>query len=294
MLIPPWAILPGPMARFPPLPDRLAFIAFWIVAVARSSTRFAIQPDRVAISMGAIAYLRDGLHIYLRDARGGGVSRREAIRAARTQIGRRSTDHLVLFKTQGPLFYLNPPDPLPEFEISRILQDAIAKGDVEWMIVRRRDMPKLDTPIEDHRCSEASYPWETDYQYPQQGSVGEDGRRQQFRDSSHLRRTGRTLSAQPGATTAKLRISDRRVAVAMWSRATRCNGPWPRLALGGASRRAIQMHIRVSNTPPVGASQSAMLHERISWPDLRVGSSLATDASDPAANSSPIEAVVPD
>ena len=42
-----------------------------------------------------------------------------------------TTDNLVLFNTQGPLFYLNPPKPLPEFEKKQNLQDAIASGDAE-------------------------------------------------------------------------------------------------------------------------------------------------------------------
>jgi hypothetical protein len=75
-----------------------------------------------------------------------------------------STDHLILYKTEGPLFYLNPPQPLPEFDDKQDLQDAIVKGDAKWMIVRRRDMPKLDTPTT-VELSEASYPWEKDYNF---------------------------------------------------------------------------------------------------------------------------------
>jgi hypothetical protein len=52
----------------------------------------------------------------------------------------------------------------PKRDAAKDLQDAIAKGNVRWMIVRRRDMPKLDTPTT-VEISEASYPWETDYNY---------------------------------------------------------------------------------------------------------------------------------
>ncbi len=44
------------------------------------------------------------------------------------------------------------------------MQDAIAKGGVRWMIVRRRDIPRLDTPTT-VELSEASYPWETESNY---------------------------------------------------------------------------------------------------------------------------------
>ena len=165
MLIPAWAILPSPYDAFPPLPARPAFIAFWIVSVAAviyTIRRFS--PYRVAISMGAIAYLVMAyIYIFAMPAAEAYRGEKPFGYAVLNKIGG-STDHLVLFKTQGPLFYLNPPNPLPEFDDKQDLQDAIAKGDAKWMIVRRRDMPKLDTPTT-IELSEQSYPWETDYNF---------------------------------------------------------------------------------------------------------------------------------
>ena len=75
------------------------------------------------------------------------------------------THHLVLLKTEGPLFYLNPPKPLPELDDKQDLQDAIAKGErLKWMIVLGATCPKLETPTT-IELSEASYPWETDYNF---------------------------------------------------------------------------------------------------------------------------------
>ena len=165
MLIPAWAILPSPYDAFPPLPARPAFIAFWIasvVAVIYTIRRFS--PYRVAISMGAIAYLVMAyIYIFAMPAAEAYRGEKPFGYAVLNKIGG-STDHLVLFKTQGPLFYLNPPNPLPEFEDKQDLQDAIASGGAKWMIVRRRDMPKLDTPTQ-IELSEQSYPWETDYNF---------------------------------------------------------------------------------------------------------------------------------
>jgi 4-amino-4-deoxy-L-arabinose transferase-like glycosyltransferase len=165
MLIPAWAILPSPYDAFPPLPARPAFIAFWIVSVAAviyTIRRFS--PYRVAISMGAIAYLVMAyIYIFAMPAAEAYRGEKPFGYAVLNKIGG-STDHLVLFKTQGPLFYLNPPNPLPEFDDKQDLQDAIASGGAKWMIVRRRDMPKLDTPTT-IELSEASYPWETDYNF---------------------------------------------------------------------------------------------------------------------------------
>ena len=165
MLIPARVILPSPYNAFPPLPAKPAFIAFWIVSVVTviyTIRRFS--PYRVAISMGAIAYLVMAyIYIFAMPAAEAYRGEKPFGYAVLNKIGG-STDHLVLFKTQGPLFYLNPPNPLPEFDDKQDLQDAIAKGAAKWMIVRRRDMPKLDTPTQ-IELSEQSYPWETDYNF---------------------------------------------------------------------------------------------------------------------------------
>ena len=165
LLIPAWAILPSPYDALPELPAKPAFIVCWVVSIAVVVyTIRKFSSYRVAISMGAIAYLAM-VYIYIF-----AMPAAEAYRgekpfgyAVLNKIGG-STDRLVLFKTEGPLFYLNPPKPIPEFERKQDLQDAIAKGNVRWMIVRRRDMPRLDTATT-VELGEASYPWETDYNY---------------------------------------------------------------------------------------------------------------------------------
>src|SRR5208282_5824205 len=85
-----------------------------IVSVAYAIRKFS--PYRVAISVGAIAYLAM-VYVYIF-----AMPAAEAYRgekpfgyAVLNKLGG-STDRLVLFKTEGPLFYLNPPKPLPEFE----------------------------------------------------------------------------------------------------------------------------------------------------------------------------------
>ena len=165
LLIPAWAILPSPYDALPDLPAKSAFIVFWIVSVA--AVIYAIRrfsPYRVAISMSAIAYLVMAyMYLFAMPAAEAYRGEKPFGYAVLNKIGD-STDHLVLYKTEGPLFYLNPPKPLPEFGEKQDLQDAIAKGDAKWMIVRRRDMPKLDTPTT-VELSEASYPWETDYNF---------------------------------------------------------------------------------------------------------------------------------
>jgi 4-amino-4-deoxy-L-arabinose transferase-like glycosyltransferase len=165
LLIPAWAILPSPYDALPDLPAKPAFIVFWIVSVvAIIYTIRKFSTYRVAISMAAIAYLvMTYIYIFAMPAAETYRGEKPFGYAVLHKIGG-ATDHLVLFKTEGPLFYLNPPNPLPEFDKKQDLQDAIAKGDAKWMIVRRRDMPKLDTPTA-VELSEASYPWENDYNF---------------------------------------------------------------------------------------------------------------------------------
>ncbi len=165
LLIPAWAVLPSPYDALPDLPAKSAFIVFWIVSVvAVIYTIRKFSAYRVAISMGVIAYLvMTYIYIFAMPAAEAYRGEKPFGYAVLNKIGG-STDRLVLYKTEGPLFYLNPPKPLPELEDKQDLQDAIAKGDAKWMIVRRRDMPKLDTPTT-VELSETSYPWESDYNY---------------------------------------------------------------------------------------------------------------------------------
>jgi 4-amino-4-deoxy-L-arabinose transferase-like glycosyltransferase len=162
-LLPPSAILPGQLAKLPVMPDRLAFIMLWTISVA--GIVYAVRDfstSRVAISMGVIAYcVLAYIYIFAMPAAEAYRGEKPFGYAVLTTIGNR-TDQLALYRTAGPLFYLNPPKPLPEFEKKRDLQDAIANSGIEWFIVRRRDMPTLDVPTT-IELSEASFPWENDY-----------------------------------------------------------------------------------------------------------------------------------
>jgi 4-amino-4-deoxy-L-arabinose transferase-like glycosyltransferase len=164
-LLPAWTILPSPYDALPALPQRYAFIAMWLASVA--GIIYALRrssPMRVAVSMGAIAYLAmTYIYVFAMPAAEAYRGEKPFAYAALKQIDNR-TDQLALFKTQGPLFYLNPPKPLAEFEKKQDLADAIDKSGIRWFIVRRRDMPKLDRPTT-VELSEASFPWDSEYNY---------------------------------------------------------------------------------------------------------------------------------
>ncbi len=164
VLLPPSMILRGSMAMLPAAPDRVFFTLAWIVSVA--SIVYALRnyrPERVAVSMGVIAYCVM-LYIFVFAMPAADTYRGEKPFGLQTlQLLRGDTSHLVMYKTEGPLFYLNPPAPLPEFDHLRDLKNALANDDVRWMIVRRRDVPSLGIPITE-LLHEASFPWETPQQ----------------------------------------------------------------------------------------------------------------------------------
>ena len=122
-LIPAWAILPRPYDALPDLPAKPAFIVFWIASVA--AVIYAIRrfsSYRIAVSVGVIAYLAlFYIYIFAMPAAEAYRGEKPFGYAVLNQLGG-STDHLVLFKTEGPLFYLNPPKP-----VARVRQKAGAR-----------------------------------------------------------------------------------------------------------------------------------------------------------------------
>lgn len=184
VLLPPSMILRGSMALFPAAPDRVVFAIAWIVSVA--SIVYVLRnyrPERVAVSMGVIAYCVM-LYIFVFAMPAADAYRGEkpfGLQTLRVLGG--DPSHLVLYRTEGPLFYLNPPAPLPEFDYLRDLKSAIANDDVRWMIVRRRDVPSLGITATE-LLHEASFPWETP---------------EQIRNKVVLLKLGAGQSAVPGS-----------------------------------------------------------------------------------------------
>jgi 4-amino-4-deoxy-L-arabinose transferase-like glycosyltransferase len=161
VLLPPAMILRGSMAALPAAPDRVIFALLWIISIA--SIYYALRsyrPERVAVSMGIIAYCVM-TYIFIFAMPAADAYRGEKPFGLQTvSLLRGDTSHLALYKTEGPLFYLNPPAPLPEFDHLRDLKSALGSDDIRWLIVRRRDVPELGVPMTE-LLHEASFPWET-------------------------------------------------------------------------------------------------------------------------------------
>ena len=161
VLLPPSMILRGSMALLPAAPDRMFFAIAWVVSIASIAYVLrSYRPERVAVSMGVIAY-GVMLYIFVFAMPAADAYRGEKPFGLQTlQLLRGDTSHLALYRTEGPLFYLNPPAPLPDFNHLRDLKSALANDDIRWMIVRRRDVPSLGVPATE-LLHEASFPWET-------------------------------------------------------------------------------------------------------------------------------------
>jgi len=165
LLIPPDAILRGALAKLPPAPDRAIFAVLWlpaIVTVIYALRNYSLEQIAIAMSVGAYAAM---IYIYLFALPAADAWRGEKpfALAVRDAAGS-GIDRVGLFRTVGPLFYIDSPKPLPEFSKAKDLSNAVSEGKVAWVIVRRRDMPAMNV-TGDIIVAESSNPWESDYEY---------------------------------------------------------------------------------------------------------------------------------
>jgi 4-amino-4-deoxy-L-arabinose transferase-like glycosyltransferase len=165
LLFPPSAILPGLLGKLPAAPDRLIFGLMWLAAV--TSVVYALAKfrlERMTLALGLTAYLAM-VYIFTFAMPAAEAYRGEKPFAfqVRQLIGPQISQ-LGLYRTAGPLFYLDPPKPLAEFDRPADLAHAVSSGTVKWVIVRRRDLPSISIPTE-ILASEAMFPWESQYQH---------------------------------------------------------------------------------------------------------------------------------
>jgi len=163
LLMPPSVLPIKDLALYPAAPDRVAFAAMWIVVLATVAIAVrTFSPRWILISSIAAAYA-SMIYIYVlampavEQYRGEKAFALEVV----AKLGE-GVPKLGFFNTVGPLFYLDPPQPLPEFDSADELAKAVAQNQIRWVILRRRDLDNLKMPAK-ILASEASYPWETDY-----------------------------------------------------------------------------------------------------------------------------------
>jgi 4-amino-4-deoxy-L-arabinose transferase-like glycosyltransferase len=163
-LLLPAGLLPGRLVTLPPIPDPVVFGLAWILSML--GIVYAVRkytPILLGVSMAIIAYASMA-YIYLFAMPAADAYRGEkplALQVTKTLDG--DLSHLAYFRTEEGLFYLNPRVPLPEYEHAADLINAIHDHDIEWVLVRRKDLAAIAIPNQ-VVISEPSFPWEDEDQ----------------------------------------------------------------------------------------------------------------------------------
>ena len=164
MIPPPW-IFKGPIATLPAAPHRAIYAICWAVsllAVLYTLKRFDTR--RVAMSTGTVgALFLAYLFIFAMPAADKWRGEKRFAEDIRQQMGP-ATSGVVLYKTVGPLYYLDLPNPLPYYEdAGKLKQDAL-DNKLRWVIVRRRDRSDLVNQLGGSGkvvASEEAFPFES-------------------------------------------------------------------------------------------------------------------------------------
>ena len=147
--LPPHWILPEPWAQLPMAPDQAVFAIYWIVAIAALLYGLRnFSSARIAVSVGVVAYLFM-IYFFVFAMPAGDAYRGEKSFAKRVrQLIGSDTSELAFYKSQGPAFYLDLPKPVPEYDRLADLDAAIKAGNVRWLVVRRRELPTVNVPVQ--------------------------------------------------------------------------------------------------------------------------------------------------
>jgi hypothetical protein len=153
------------MATLPAAPDRAIYAICWAVsllAIVYTLKRFDTR--RVAMSTATVgAFFLAYLFIFAMPAADQWRGEKHFAQDIRQQMGP-ATSGVVLYKTVGPLYYLDLPNPLPYYEDSGKLKQDALDGKLRWVIVRRRDRSDLVNQLGGSAkvvASEEAFPFES-------------------------------------------------------------------------------------------------------------------------------------
>jgi 4-amino-4-deoxy-L-arabinose transferase-like glycosyltransferase len=153
-------LLPAPYALLPTAPGQIALAVCWIAAVIAviygvSSWR----SDRIAIAVGAVAYFfLIYLFVFAMPAADAWRGEKPFAYQVRRIIAN-DPARLALFRNQPAVFYIGLTKSIPQYESMRDLDAAIQRGQVRWVIIRRRDLDQLNVPAQIN-AGEAIHPWD--------------------------------------------------------------------------------------------------------------------------------------
>ena len=145
LLFPLHMLLPWPGSAYPPVPARgvLALFLAGTIAVL-AYTWISFTRERILGALCVIAYLSMSyIYVFLIPASNAWHDEPEFAERVMARLGANNT-HLGLFQpfgVLGPLFYMDSPRPLPTFYEGPQLAAAVADGRIQWVLVRRKDIP---------------------------------------------------------------------------------------------------------------------------------------------------------
>jgi hypothetical protein len=155
----------GAMATLPPAPDRALYAICWAISLfAVIYTLKKFDTRRVAFSTAAIGTLLMAyLFIFAMPAADRWRGEKKFAEDIRRQMSPATTG-VVLYKTVGPLYYLDLPQPLPSYDDAGKLRHDALDNKLHWVIVRRRDRSDLLNQLggaSKEVASEQVFPFET-------------------------------------------------------------------------------------------------------------------------------------
>jgi 4-amino-4-deoxy-L-arabinose transferase-like glycosyltransferase len=158
--LPPRMLLPQPWAELPTAPDLPIFAVYWLGSVCAIVYAMRnLTTARITLAAGTIAWLFLTYFFVFAMPAGDNWRGEKPFALEVRRIVADDASKLALFRTNDPVFYLDLPNPVPEYETPSGLTAAIAAGQVRWLIARRRDVDKLHlaAPV---TLSETVYPWD--------------------------------------------------------------------------------------------------------------------------------------
>jgi 4-amino-4-deoxy-L-arabinose transferase-like glycosyltransferase len=160
VLLPSRFLLP-PYSRFPMLPHPVIFATCWILSLlATGYACVGYHRQRILLSVGVSTYLLL-LYLFVFAMPAGDQWRGEKQFAELTrQLVALQPDELAAFKSQPPVFYLQLPKPVPQYNSIAELAPAVRNGQIRWIILRRRDIPEFNLRAR-QIIAEATYPWDS-------------------------------------------------------------------------------------------------------------------------------------
>lgn len=157
---PPHLFLPYPYSLLPKAPVQPMLAIYWLGSLAAIGyALLRLCPQRIFVSTAVVAYLfMTYFFVFALPAADAWRGEKLFANQVKGRVGT-ATDKLAFFKVVGPIFYLDSPKPVPEYLTMRDLDTAIGDGRVRWLVVRRRDLDRLNVPAR-VTASEAIYPWD--------------------------------------------------------------------------------------------------------------------------------------